>query len=102
LGTTFVYKLYQNLLRGVTSVLIFFLDQMRYEKDIYTGGCCVVMPWAKNKEKPKSYLITPGRDDARNELWDELDMICKKNETTFADEIWDAIWMHVERSKRNG
>ena len=75
---------------------------MRYEKDIYTGGCCVVMPWAKNKEKPKSYLITPGRDDARNELWDELDMICKKNETTFADEIWDAIWMHVERAKRNG
>ena len=55
------------------------------------------MPWAKNKEKPKSYLITPGRDDARNELWDELDMICKKNETTFADEIWDALFTHVER-----
>ena len=69
---------------------------------IYTGGCYVLMPWAKNKTKPKSYLITPGRDEARNELWDELDEICKKNESTYADEIWDAIWMHVERSKRNG
>ena len=54
------------------------------------------MPWAKNKSKPKSYLITPGRDNARNELWDELNELCKKNESTYADEIWDAIWMHVE------
>ena len=68
---------------------------------IYTGGCCVLMPWAKNKTKPKSYLITPGRDDTRNELWDELDELCKKNESTYADEIWDALWMHIERSRRS-
>ena len=74
---------------------------MGYEKCIYTGSHCGFMPWAKDKSKPKSYLISPGRDDTRNELWDELDEICKKNESTYADEIWDAIWMHVERSRRN-
>ena len=93
-----VSKLWVKWLRGV---LIFFGLGKALRKCIYTCGQCVVMPWAKNKSKPKSYLISPGRDDTRNELWDELDEICKKNESTYAEEIWDAIWMHVERSRRN-
>ena len=99
--TTFVSKLWVKSLRGVRYSYFFFKIIDGYEKCIYTGGCCDIMPWAKNKSKPKSYLITPGRDEARNELWDELDEICKKNDSTHAEEIWDAIWMHVERAKRN-
>ena len=101
MGTMVISKLWVKSLRGGLLFLFFFKIIGGYEKCIYTGGCCDIMPWAKNKSKPKSYLITPGRDTARNELWDELDEICKKNDSTHAEEIWDAIWMHVERAKRN-
>ena len=96
-----VSKLWVKSLRGVLYSYFFFKNIYCHEKYIYTAGYCVVMPWAKNKSKPKSYLISPGRDDTRNEIWDELNEICKKNESTHAEEIWDAIWMHVERAKRN-
>ena len=95
--TPFVYKSQGFWLRGS----LFFRIWEGYGKCIYTGSRYRFMPWAKNKTKPKSYLITPGRDDARNELWDELNELCKKNDSTYADEIWDALWMHIERSRRN-
>tara|TARA_R110002020_G_scaffold161831_1_gene347167 strand:- start:653 stop:1024 length:372 start_codon:yes stop_codon:yes gene_type:complete len=55
------------------------------------------MVWAKERDRPTRYLISVGRDKLRAktllDLWD----ICDVEGSTMADEVWDALFTHVER-----
>ena len=55
------------------------------------------MGWTKEKERPMRYLISVGRDRLRKKtlmgLWD----ICDREGSSMADEVWDALFTHVER-----
>ena len=55
------------------------------------------MVWTKEVERPMRYLISVGRDKLRAktllDLWD----ICDHEGSTMADEVWDALFTHVER-----
>lgn len=58
------------------------------------------MVWTKEKERPMRYLISVGRDKLRAktllDMWD----ICDREGSSMADEIWDALYTHVERYGR--
>ena len=55
------------------------------------------MVWTKEKDRPMRYLISVGRDKLRAktllDMWD----ICDSAGSTMADEVWDALYNHVER-----
>jgi len=55
------------------------------------------MVWTKEKDRPMRYLISVGRDKLRAktllDMWD----ICDSEGSTMADEVWDALFNHVER-----
>jgi len=55
------------------------------------------MGWTNEKDRPMRYLISVGRDKLRAktllDMWD----ICDSEKTTMADEVWDALFNHVER-----
>ena len=57
------------------------------------------MVWRDGKERPKRYLISVGRDRLRAKILSEMWQICDIEESTMADEIWDALYMHVERHR---
>ena len=57
------------------------------------------MVWSKTKERPKRYLISVGRDRLRKKVMDDLWRIVESEESSMADEVWDALFMHVERHK---
>ena len=43
------------------------------------------------------YLISVGRDKLRAKTLIDLWDICDREESTMADEVWDALYTHVER-----
>ena len=57
------------------------------------------MVWRDGKERPKRYLISVGRDRLREKILGEMWQICEIEESSMADEIWDALYMHVERHR---
>ena len=57
------------------------------------------MVWSKTRERPKRYLISVGRDRLRKKVMDDLWKIVESEESSMADEVWDALFMHVERHK---
>ena len=57
------------------------------------------MVWANSKERPKRYLISVGRDRLREKILGDMWRICDKEGSTMADEVWDALYMHVERHR---
>ena len=57
------------------------------------------MVWANSKERPKRYLISVGRDRLREKILSELWEVCDMENSTMADEVWDALYMHVERHR---
>ena len=50
-------------------------------------------------ERPKRYLLSVGRDRLRGKILSEMWQICEIEESSMADEIWDALYMHVERHR---
>ena len=57
------------------------------------------MVWSKTKERPKRYLISVGRDRLRKKVMEDLWSIVDSEGSSMADEVWDALFMHVERHK---
>ena len=57
------------------------------------------MTWSKTKERPKRYLISCGRDKLREKVMEDLWKIVDSEGSSLADEVWDALFMHVERHK---
>ena len=57
------------------------------------------MVWSKTKERPKRYLISVGRDKLRKKVMENLWRIVEVEGSSMADEVWDALYMHVERHK---
>ncbi len=57
------------------------------------------MVWSKTKERPKRYLISVGRDKLREKVMGDLWKIVESEGSSMADEVWDALYMHVERHK---
>jgi len=57
------------------------------------------MVWSKTKERPKRYLISVGRDRLREKVMEDLWKIVEREGSSMADEVWDALFMHVERHK---
>jgi len=57
------------------------------------------MVWSKTKERPKRYLISVGRDKLREKVMGDLWDIVDSEGSSMADEVWDALYMHVERHK---
>jgi len=55
------------------------------------------MVWTKEKERPSRYLISVGRDRLRKKTLMDLWDICDREGSSMADEIWDALFTHVER-----
>ena len=64
------------------------------------------MVWTNGRDRPRRYLISVGRDRLRSEILNSMWDICDVENSTMADEIWDALFMHVERhgglSKNDG
>ncbi len=57
------------------------------------------MTWSTTKERPKRYLISCGRDRLREKVMEDLWKIVDSEGSSLADEVWDALFMHVERHK---
>jgi len=57
------------------------------------------MVWSKTKERPKRYLISVGRDRLRKKVMEDMWGIVDTEGSSMADEVWDALFMHVERHK---
>jgi hypothetical protein len=57
------------------------------------------MVWSKTKERPKRYLISVGRDRLRKKVMEDMWGIVDSEGSSMADEVWDALFMHVERHK---
>ena len=57
------------------------------------------MVWRNSTERPKRYLISVGRDRLRAKILSEMWQICEIEGSSMADEIWDALYMHVERHR---
>ncbi len=57
------------------------------------------MVWSTTKERPKRYLISVGRDRLREKVMEDLWKIVEVEGSSMADEVWDALFMHVERHK---
>jgi hypothetical protein len=57
------------------------------------------MVWSTTKERPKRYLISVGRDRLREKVMEDLWKIVEMEGSSMADEVWDALFMHVERNK---
>ena len=57
------------------------------------------MVWSTTKERPKRYLISCGRDKLREKVMEDLWKIVDSEGSSLADEVWDALFMHVERHK---
>ena len=57
------------------------------------------MSWSKTKERPKRYLISVGRDRLREKVMEDLWKIVDSEGSSMADEVWDALFMHVERHR---
>ena len=57
------------------------------------------MVWRNSTERPKRYLLSVGRDRLRGKILSEMWQICEIEESSMADEIWDALYMHVERHR---
>jgi len=57
------------------------------------------MVWSTTKERPKRYLISCGRDRLREKVMEDLWKIVEMEGSSMADEVWDALYMHVERHK---
>ena len=57
------------------------------------------MVWRNSPERPKRYLLSVGRDRLRGKILSEMWQICEIEESSMADEIWDALYMHVERHR---
>ena len=55
------------------------------------------MGWTKSKERPMRYLISVGRDRLRKKTLMDLWDICDSEGSSMADEVWDALFTHVER-----
>ena len=58
------------------------------------------MVWSTTKERPKRYLISVGRDRLREKVMEDLWNIVDSEGASMADEVWDALFMHVERHKK--
>ena len=58
------------------------------------------MVWSKTKDRPKRYLISVGRDKLREKVMEDLWSIVDSEGSSMADEVWDALYMHVERHKK--
>ena len=57
------------------------------------------MVWSKSKERPKRYLISVGRDRLREKVMEDLWRVVDLEGSSMADEVWDALYMHVERHR---
>ena len=57
------------------------------------------MVWSKTRDRPKRYLISVGRDKLREKVMGDLWRIVDSEGSSMADEVWDALYMHVERHK---
>ena len=57
------------------------------------------MVWSKTRDRPKRYLISVGRDKLREKVMGDLWRIVDSEGSSMADEVWDALFMHVERHK---
>jgi len=57
------------------------------------------MVWSKSRERPKRYLISVGRDRLREKVMGDLWRIVDSEGSSMADEVWDALYMHVERHR---
>ena len=57
------------------------------------------MVWSTTKERPKRYLISCGRDRLREKVMEDLWKIVDSEGSSMADEVWDALYMHVERHR---
>ena len=57
------------------------------------------MVWSTTKERPKRYLISCGRDRLREKVMEDLWKVVEMEGSSMADEVWDALYMHVERHK---
>ena len=60
---------------------------------------CIYMVWSKTKDRPKRYLISVGRDKLRSQVMENLWKITEVEGSSMAEEVWDALYMHVERHK---
>tara|TARA_R100001463_G_scaffold56425_5_gene108464 strand:- start:321 stop:677 length:357 start_codon:yes stop_codon:yes gene_type:complete len=58
------------------------------------------MVWSKTRDRPKRYLISVGRDKLREKVMGDLWKIVESEGSSMADEVWDALYMHVERHKK--
>jgi len=59
----------------------------------------IYMVWSTTKERPKRYLISVGRDKLREKVMEDLWRLVEMEGSSMADEVWDALYMHVERNK---
>jgi len=57
------------------------------------------MVWSTTKERPRRYLISVGRDRLREKVMEDLWKIVDSEGSSMADEVWDALFMHVERHR---
>ena len=57
------------------------------------------MVWSKTEARPKRYLISVGRDRLREKVMEEMWEIVDSEGSSMADEVWDALFMHVERHR---
>jgi len=57
------------------------------------------MVWSTTKERPRRYLISVGRDRLREKVMEDLWKIVEVEGSSMADEVWDALFMHVERHR---
>ena len=57
------------------------------------------MVWSKTKDRPRRYLISTGRDRLREKVMEDMWRIVTLEGSSMADEIWDALFMHVERHR---
>ena len=57
------------------------------------------MVWSKSRERPKRYLISVGRDRLREKVMEDLWRVVDLEGSSMADEVWDALYMHVERHR---
>lgn len=57
------------------------------------------MVWSKTEARPKRYLISVGRDRLREKVMEEMWKIVDIESSSMADEVWDSLFMHVERHR---
>ena len=59
------------------------------------------MPWSKKKPKPKSFLLTFGKNEsvARAAIFDSLEKLSEKYDESLQQIIWQALYEYTEKEE---